>query len=117
MEARPWGMNMRSFLILLHLSQFGGYLVPMAGWLLPLIMWLTNREEFPEIDRHGKMIMNWIISSVIYGFVGFVLTFVLIGIPLLIALGIMMVVFPIVGAIKADGGEFWTYPLTLRIIP
>ena len=42
----------------------------------------------------------------------FLLTFVVIGVPLLIVLAVAGIVFPIVGAIKANSGEFWEYPCT-----
>ena len=39
--------------------------------------------------------------------------FVLIGIPLMIALALATVVFSIIGGIKANEGELWEYPLTM----
>ncbi len=113
---KPWGMEMNNYLMLMHLSQFAGVIVPFAGLVMPLIMWLTNNEKFPEVDRHGKMIINWLISALIYGMIAGLFTLVLIGIPLLIALGLLMIIFPVIGAIKAANGELWTYPLTLPFI-
>jgi uncharacterized Tic20 family protein len=79
-------------------------------------MWLTNREEFPEIDPHGKMIVNWLISLTIYLIVSAVLSLLVIGIPLLIILGLLALIFPIIGGIKAGNGELWHYPLTIAFI-
>jgi hypothetical protein len=31
-------------------------------------------------------------------------------------LGILAVVFPIIGGIKANNGELWHYPMTINII-
>ena len=67
----------------------------------------------PEIDAHGKVVAKWIISEILYGIVCFILLFVLIGLPLLIALGVVAVVFPIIGGVKASGGELWRYPLSI----
>ena len=113
---KPWGMEMSSFLPLLHLSQLAGLLIPYAGLVLPLVMWLTNREEFPEIDRHGKMIVNWMISLTIYLIVAGILSLLLIGIPLLIVLALLALIFPVIGGIKAGSGELWHYPLTIEFI-
>ncbi len=115
-ERKPWGMEMQTFLVFLHLSQLGGLILPLAGLILPLVMWLTNREEFPEVDAHGKMVMNWIISLIIYTIVGSLLTLLFIGIPLLIILALLAVIYPIIGAVRASRGELWTYPLTIRFI-
>ena len=45
------------------------------------------------------------------------LSFILIGIPLLILLGVLCVVFPIIGAIKANDGIAWPYPGSYRFFP
>ena len=63
-----------------------------------------------------KIIANWIISLMVYTVISFVLSFVLIGLPLLFALGIIGVVFPVIGGIKASNGEAWTYPLSIKFM-
>ncbi|MCT4647549.1 MAG: DUF4870 domain-containing protein [Carboxylicivirga sp.] len=115
-DFRPWGMDLNSFCMLMHLSQFAGVLFPGAGFALPIIMWATNKDKNDLIDQHGKNILNWMISAMIYAFGGLILTFVVIGIPLLIALGICSFIFTIMGAIKANEGTVYQYPLTLNII-
>jgi serine/threonine protein kinase len=111
---RPWGMELNSFLMLMHLSQFAGYILAGAGFILPLVMWLTCRDRDGRIDVHGKIIGNWIISSIIYGIVSVILCMVLIGIPLLIALCVVAIIFPIVGAVRANDGQAWDYPCSIR---
>ena len=108
--------NTRTWAMLLHLSLLLGYVVPFGGLLAPILIWQLKKEEMPEIDAHGKMVVNFILTMVIYGAVSALLTFILIGIPLLIALAIVSVVFPIIGGIKANAGELWQYPLTLNLI-
>jgi uncharacterized protein len=56
------------------------------------------------------------ISLTIYGFVSFTLMFVLVGFLTIIAVAIMGIVFPIIGGIKANNGELWQYPLTIKFI-
>jgi hypothetical protein len=56
------------------------------------------------------------ISSTIYAIVSIVLMLVLVGFLTLLAVGIMGIVFPIIGAIKANNGEFWEYPLTIKFL-
>jgi uncharacterized Tic20 family protein len=100
----------------LHLSQLLNIILPPAGIVVPIILWQIKKDEMPALDAHGKMVVNWLISSLIYFVVSLVLVIVLIGILGLIALGIMGVVFPIIGAIKANNGEFWEYPLTIKFL-
>ncbi len=75
-----------------------------------------KKDEIPEIDVHGKIVVNWLISAIIYLAVGVLLTFVLIGIPLLFILAGLCIVFPVIGGIKANNGEVWNYPLTIQIL-
>jgi len=52
----------------------------------------------------------------IYGAICVVLIFVLIGIPLLIALGVIGVIFPVIGGVKANDGVVWRYPLSIQFL-
>ncbi len=102
--------------LFLHLSQLMNFVLPPAGIIVPIVLWQVKKDEMPALDAHGKMITNWMISSLIYAAISFVLLFVLVGILGFIALAIMGLVFPIIGAIKANNGEFWEYPLTIKFL-
>lgn len=99
--------------MILHLSQFAGYVIPLAGLVVPIIIWQVQKENMPDLDIHGRIVTNWIISEIIYGVIFAILCFVLIGIPLLIVLGVLSVAFPIIGALKANQGQTWKYPLSI----
>ena len=105
-DTNMWGM-------LLHLSQFCGYVVPLAGLIVPIVLWQIKKNDSEIIDRHGRIIVNWIITEFILGIVFGLLCLVLIGIPLLVALAVAAVVFPIVGGVKANNGEVWPYPCSI----
>ena len=115
-EYKPWGLDEDTYCVVLHLSQFAGYTVPLAGLILPIIMWTTEKQNSEKIDMHGRVVMNWVISSVIYAIVFLILAFFFIGIPLLIGLGICAIVFPIIGAIKAGGNICWHYPMAINFL-
>ncbi len=70
----------------------------------------------PELDVHGKVVVNFMLSMLIYTVLAFVLIFVLVGFVMLIGLGIVGVIFPIIGGIKANSGELWKYPLSIKIL-
>ncbi len=108
-ETRQWAM-------ILHLSMLAGFLVPMAGLVTPVIIWQWKKEELPDIDIHGKNAVNWIISEIIYLVISLALVFVVIGIPLLIALGLLGIIFPIIAGVKASHGVVWKYPLTITFL-
>ena len=106
------GLNLNNYIMLMHLSQFAGLILPGLGFIIPLIMWLVNKDK-PEVNRHGKNIFNFIISMIIYIIIACILFIIVIGIPLLIALGIIEIVFIIIASIKASHGEYWRYPLSI----
>ena len=114
LEASSEDQETRLWAMLLHLSVFAGYAIPIAGLVAPIVIWQVMKVDLPQIDVHGKIVVNWIISMALYGAVSFVLAFVLIGIPLLILLGVLGLVFPIIGGIKANNGEAWEYPLSIQ---
>ncbi len=47
----------------LHLSQLLNIILPPAGIVVPIILWQIKKDEMPALDAHGKMVVNWIISS------------------------------------------------------
>ena len=117
----------RRLAVVMHLAHFAGWVVPVAGWLLPVVIWVMKKDELPAIDAHGKVVVNWLITQVLasalLGFLGIVFFFLIVTIPLLIlvalasgALWIMGAVFAVVGAIKADQGEVWPYPASIRFL-
>ncbi len=107
--------DVRQWAMFLHLSALAGFVVPVAGWVAPIIIWQVKKDEFPELDEHGRIVVNWMISAVIYTFISILLIVVIIGIPMLVVLGFITVVFPVIGGIKANNGEIWPYPMSLRI--
>lgn len=104
----------RQWATFIHLSLLAGFLVPGAGFILPIVLWQVKKDELPGIDAHGKVVANWLVSALIYGIVSSLLMFVLIGFPLLGLLALLAVVFPIIGAIRANEGVLWPYPLSIR---
>ncbi|MEO0652821.1 MAG: DUF4870 domain-containing protein [Planctomycetota bacterium] len=117
----------RQFAMIMHLSQLSGWLVPIAGWLVPIVLWQVKKDELPGIDSHGKTIVNWLLTqllaSAVLGILLVVFTIGVITIPLLIfvwmafgALWLAGAIFAIVGAIKANDGEHWPYPGSIRFI-
>ncbi|WP_299256244.1 DUF4870 domain-containing protein [uncultured Aquimarina sp.] len=107
----------RSLLVITHLSQLLDLVTGFGGFIVPLILWLTQREQVLAMDNHGKSIMNFQISMFIYAVVCVPLILLFgVGILGLIIIGILCLVFPIINAIKASNGEEPSYPLSMEII-
>ena len=110
------GMSENSYIALMHLSQFAGIIIPGLGFILPVVLWAMNKDNNTKVNAVGKHIINFMISILIYYAVSGVLCCLLIGIPMLIALGIIQIVFIIIATIKANNGETWRYPLTFDFL-
>lgn len=102
--------------MIMHLSQLVNILFFPIGIVAPIVLWQTQKEKMPALDAHGKMVTNFMISMTIYMVVSIILMFVLIGFLTILAAAIMGIVFPIIGGIKANNGELWSYPMTIKFL-
>lgn len=110
---KPWGMEVNVYCMLLHLSQLAGFVIPGAGLVVPIVMWAVNKDEYPEVNLHGLIVLNWMLSALIYFVACLILMIVIIGVPLMFVLGLLGLVFAVVGAVKANEGRYWPYPLSI----
>ena len=122
-------MDERTYALLLHLSALS-WLISIPGFIGPLVMWLIKKDQSPFIDRHGRAAMAFHIRVFIYAAAAALLFGVIavatlgIGAVLLIpvlvlaaiAAMVLVVVLPIVAALKANQGQEYAYPLSLRIL-
>lgn len=107
----------KSLLVITHLSQLLDLVTGFGGFIVPLILWLTQREQVLAMDNHGKSIMNFQLSMFIYAIICIPLILLFgLGILGLLLIGILCIVFPIINAVKASNGEEPSYPLSMEII-
>jgi len=99
-----------------HLGTFGGILVPFANFLVPLVIWLTKKDEYPLVDDQGKESLNFQLSLAVYSLISFLLIFVIVGILLLIVVVLFAVIQVIKASISASNGEKYRYPLCIRVL-
>ncbi|MGB5419614.1 DUF4870 domain-containing protein [Algibacter sp.] len=107
----------RQLLVITHLSQLITLVTGFGSLLLPLVLWLTQKEKVFQMDTHGKNIVNFQLSLILWCIICVPLI-LLFGLGLLgfAVLGIISIIFPIVNAIRASRGETPTYPLTFTFI-
>ena len=77
---------------------------------------VLEKEISHGVDAHGTIIAELDLSELIYGMIFFLLSFILIGWPLLILLAGLSFVYPLIGAAKASQGDICEYPGSLNII-
>lgn len=104
-------------IVITHLSQLVTLVTGFGSLLIPLILWITQKEKVYRMDEHGKNIINFQLSLIVY-FIICIPLILLLGLGILgfIILGVISIVFPIVNAIKASNGEAPKYPLSFNFI-
>jgi uncharacterized Tic20 family protein len=107
----------RQTLVLTHLSQLLDFVTGFGGFIVPLVIWMTKKDEIYDMDAHGKAIINFQLSMLIYAIICIPLSFLLgLGIFGLIVIGICNLIFPILNAIKVNNGESINYPLSIQFL-
>jgi len=107
----------RQLLVITHLTQLLDFVTGIGGFIVPLVLWLTKKDEIIDMDEHGKAIINFRISMFIYILICIPLILLLgLGIIGLIVIGIFYLIFPIINAIKASNNEAPNYPLSIQFI-
>ena len=100
-----------------HVGALSLYLgIPFGHIIVPLVIWLIKKNEFPFVDEQGKESLNFQISMTIYGLIAGLLAFAFIGFVILPVLVVVHVVFTIIAIVKTNKGESYRYPLTIRVI-
>lgn len=108
-EERPW-------ILASHLGTLLGYTIVLGSFLIPLIIWLSKKDESVEIARHAKASLNFQISVAIYTLIAGFFVLFLVGIPFLLILPVFNVVCVILATIDADKGRLFNYPLSIKFV-
>lgn len=104
-------------LLITHLSQLLTYITGFGGLVVPIIIWAVNKEKIEGLNEHGKEIINFQLSMILFALICIPLIFALgLGILGLIIIGIISFVMPIVNGINASKGLFSKYPMTIRFL-
>ena len=104
-------------LVITHLSQLLDLITGIGGFIVPLVIWITQKDKVAGMDMHGKMILNFQISLFIYSILSIPLILLFgLGIIVLIAVGLLALILPIINAIKVSNGELPSYPLTIQFL-
>ena len=107
-QERLWAM-------LAHLLSFvAAYLF--LGFVAPLIVLLVFGPRSAFVRANAVESLNFNLSWLLYGIIAVILAIVLIGFVILIVLGIAYLVLVIVASVRANNGEVYRYPATIRFV-
>lgn len=123
----PFGLSESNYMCLMNLI----ILLPSAGWIISIVLWLVGKDKSAEVDQQGKAIVNWLITwALLFVAVSVLVTISFAGslvlsptmvagsltmIPVVL-LGLAMFILPIIGAVKSSGGKAFTYPLSIKVL-
>jgi uncharacterized protein len=106
----------RTWAMFCHLGAFAGYMIPFGHIIAPLIIWQMKRKESAFVEENGKEALNFQLTLTIYAIIATLLALIFIGFFLLAIIGVFGVVMIVVAALKANNGESFRYPATMRFI-
>ncbi len=96
------------------------------GLIAPLVVLLIRGESSAFVRRHAVESLNFQISLLIYSLVGgvvvLVLTLLTLGlglfvmVPLIMVIAVFLLIVVIQAGVRANNGDDYRYPLTIRLI-
>ncbi len=104
----------RGLAVAAHLSGLAGYIIPLGGVIVPIIIWAVKGDS-PVISSIAKQALLLNVVVFLSGVTLAILLITIVLIPLVIlgwiALALLAVALPIIGAIKASDGVYYRYPV------
>ena len=102
-DARLWAM----------LGQLSGILLSFIG---PLIVMLVFGPRNAFVKKESTEALNFQITVIIGYIIGFVLTLIVIGAFVILAIAIASLIFMIIAAVKNNQGIEYRYPICIRFV-
>lgn len=104
--------NDKLWSILCHLSGPIG----LGYFWVPLIIYLVMRRESEFAAHHAREALNFNLSILLYVILSLPMALLIVGIPLILAIGFLAFIVGIIAAVKTSEGELYRYPLSIRFV-
>ena len=104
----------RTLAALTHLSGLAGYIVPLGGVLVPILLWIAKSDSRIVSSIAKQAVLLNVVVWVLIGVTAILwITILLIPVVILfwVALGLVALALPIFGAVKAWDGTYYRYPI------
>lgn len=86
----------------------------MTSFIGPLVIYVSSTDEFTK--QNAAKALNWQIMFIIYMIISFILSFVVIGFIGLILFPLIDTIACVIAAVRANEGEVWDYPITINFV-
>lgn len=119
-DSRLWATIAQAAVAVGHVISWG-----FLGWIGPLVVYLMYRDRDRFVRFHSAEALNGAIAvfaaQIVLTIVITIVAVFTLGIgtilyPLVGLPALLQLVFSIIGAIKANQGEYWSYPFNLRLV-
>src|SRR5215210_2321720 len=115
-DEKMWSM-------LAHLSTLLSLVTGIGGPVAALVIWLVYKERSPRVAFHAQQSLwyqvAWIVLIVVYSFVSFILTFVIVGIFMFFLLPVIAripIAHQCYAAYKVNQGVDYRYPVIADMV-
>lgn len=102
------GDNTKTLVILTHLG------CVLGGFIMPLTVYLVEKRN-PYVRHHAAEALNFQLTCLLVAVVSIPLMLVFVGFVTFLGAYVLSWVFGVMGAVKASQGQWWRYPLNLRL--
>ncbi len=59
----------RNLSSLIHASTFSKFFIPFGNFIIPLVLWSANKQDYKFVDYNGKQALNFQISLLLYSMI------------------------------------------------
>jgi uncharacterized protein len=86
------------------------------NWIPALVGYLVLKDRGPFVRQHTATALNFQITLFIGYVIGWITSFVGIGLIILLAVWVVNIVFSIIAAMKANQGQYYVYPIAIKFV-
>jgi uncharacterized Tic20 family protein len=106
-----------NLLVATHLCHLLTFVSGFGGLVVPLVLWLTQKDKVANMDIQGKQIVNFQLSIIVYCIISIPLVlFFGLGLLVIFAVGTLSFLLPIVNAVKVSNNLQPVYFMNITFI-
>jgi uncharacterized Tic20 family protein len=87
-----------------------------GGWIAPLVALIVKGNESPTTRAHAVQALNFQILWSIIAIIGYITICIFIGIFIAIAAWLIATIFGVIAGVKANNGELYNYPMSIKMV-
>jgi hypothetical protein len=103
------------------IAHFGGaagmfVLGGVGGWIAPLIALVSRGNQSATVRQHAINALNFQLTWSIIGVIGYATICIIIGLIIFPIAALIGIIFGIIGGVRANDGQLYEYPVTIKMV-